>query len=209
MQSDMPIRCQCGAVRGLVRDASGQTGNRVVCYCDDCQSFAHFLEGADEILDENGGSDIFQVSAARVEITEGREHLAGMRLREDGLLRWYTDCCRTPIANTAATMQLPFAGIVDRCMDHASDRRSLDEALGPVRMRVNARFAKGDRTKLDASDGSTPAMLFRLAPMLLMARLRGDHKRSPFFDPASGQPIAKPRVLDAKELASVEQARDL
>ncbi|HKA15470.1 MAG TPA: hypothetical protein VKH41_10675 [Myxococcota bacterium] len=34
------------------------------------------------------------------------------------------------------------------------------------------------------------------------ARLRGDHRRSPFFD-ATGTPASSPRVLTAPELAAV------
>ena len=45
--SDLPIRCTCGALRGVLREPSRDTGNRCVCYCDDCQSFAYFLERAD------------------------------------------------------------------------------------------------------------------------------------------------------------------
>ena len=42
MQADLPIRCACGAVAGVLRAVSSRRGNRLVCYCDDCQSFAHF-----------------------------------------------------------------------------------------------------------------------------------------------------------------------
>jgi hypothetical protein len=39
--------------------------------------------------------------------------------------------------------------------------------------------------------------------MGIAARLRGDHRRSPFFAPESGAPISPPRVLTAAELAAV------
>lgn len=47
---DLPLRCSCGALRGVLRGMSPARGNRVVCYCRDCQAFAHFLD-RDEILD--------------------------------------------------------------------------------------------------------------------------------------------------------------
>lgn len=191
-----------------MRDVSGDQGNRIVCYCDDCQSFAHFLDGADQILDAHGGTDIFQMSPAGFEITQGGDHLACMRLRPGGLLRWYADCCRTPIGNTLGTRQVPFVGLIHSCTDHTSHGRTRDEALGPVRARVHARFATGDRAALDAHDRAPASMLLRFAWIVLKARLRGDHRRSAFFDDRTGDPTATPHVLTEDELRRVETARD-
>ena len=208
MPTDLPIRCSCGALRAVARGVSSNRGNRLVCYCDDCQSFAHFLERADQILDPHGGTDIFQTSPARLEITEGVKHLACIRLKPGGLLRWYADCCRTPIGNTLASRQVPFVGLIHSRTDPASDGPSRDEALGPIRAHVNGRFAKGDRAQLDAHDRAAVSTIFRFVAILLIARLRGDHKRSAFFDAETGEPIAEPRVLSADELRRVETARD-
>ena len=208
MPTDLPIRCFCGALRGVASGVSSDCGNRVVCYCDDCQSFAHFLGHADEILDAHGGTDIFQMSPARLQITEGADHLACMRLTPRGPLRWYSDCCRTPIGNTPPTRHVPFVGLIHSCMDHAADGRPLDAMLGPVRMRVHGRFAKGDRTELAVYDRAPVFMFLRLAGMALMGRLRGDHNHSPFFDARTGEPSATPRILSEDELHEVESARD-
>ncbi len=208
MPNDVTIRCSCGALRGVARGASASAGNRTVCYCDDCQSFSHFLGRADDVLDANGGSDIFQTSSARVELTQGADRLACVRLTARGLLRWHTTCCNTAVGNTPASRGLPFVGLIHTCMDHATDGQSRDEALGPVRNRVNARFAKGDLSGVDGDQKFSFSLLFRLAPPMLMGRLRGEHTRGPFFDPATGQPRATPRVLTEEELRSVEAARD-
>jgi len=42
-----PLQCQCGTLKGFVDDP--QRANRAVCYCNDCQAFAHFLGKSDEI----------------------------------------------------------------------------------------------------------------------------------------------------------------
>src|SRR5688572_12534539 len=105
MAADLPVRCSCGTLRAVVRGASGGRGNHVVCYCDDCQSFAHFLERADDTLDAHGGTEIYQMSPARLEIIDGADRLACVRLAPKGLLRWYAACCRTPIGNTLASRQ--------------------------------------------------------------------------------------------------------
>lgn len=208
MKTDVSLRCSCGELRGMARDVSADNGNRIFCYCDDCQAFAHYLQRANEILDAHGGSDIFQMSPAGLEISGGPEHLACVQLRPGGLLRWYSSCCRTPLGNTMASRGIPFVGLVHSCMDHAADGRTRDEVLGPSRGGVQGRFAKGDRSQIDAHDKAPPSMLLRVVPLMLKARLRGDHKRSPFFDAESGAPRAKPRVLTAEELAAVEAARD-
>ena len=62
---DLPLRCRCGRMRGVAIDVSPSTGLRFVCYCKDCQAFAHFLERAD-VLDPAGGTDIFQMPPGRV-----------------------------------------------------------------------------------------------------------------------------------------------
>ncbi len=204
MPTDLPIRCACGKLRGILRGASGERGNRLVCYCDDCQSFAHALGHADEILDENGGSDIFQTSPSRLEIHAGAEQLACLSLRKGGLTRWYADCCKTPIGNTLASAQVPFVGLLHNCIDHSAPGHGREEVLGPVRSRVNARFARGNRDKLEASDRTPVSMLLRFARMLIMGRLRGEHSPSPFFDAATGERSVAPRVLGAEELRAAE-----
>jgi Family of unknown function (DUF6151) len=204
MPADLPIRCSCGTLRGVVHGVSASRGNRVVCYCGDCQSFAHFLGRAGEVLDPHGGTDIFQTSPARLEITRGRERLACMRLTPKGLLRWYADCCRTPIGNTAITPEIPFcAGF-----DTASTGLGRDELLGPVRGHVNTGAAKADADGHQVrTSGALPSIL-RFARLALQARLRGDHKRSLFFEAGSGAPSVTPRVLTRDELRDVVHRRD-
>jgi hypothetical protein len=175
----------------------------VICYCDDCQAFAHFLERAEETLDRDGGTDIFGMSAARLGITAGADRLACMRLSPKGLLRWYARCCRTPIGNTFTSRQLPYVGLIHSCVDHVSDGRSRDEVLGPIRARLLTRFAKGNLGKADGHQRAPVSLIVRLFWISLVARLRGDHRRSPFFDRVTGAPVATPRVLSAAELAAV------
>ena len=204
MPTDVSIRCACGALHGTLHAVSSDQGNRVVCYCDDCQSFAHFLGGADKILDAHGGTDIFQVSPARVELTAGLEHLACMNLKPGGTVRWYADCCRTPIGNTLANRQVPFVGLIHAC----TPVEFRDAVFGPVRSRIHARYAKGDRSRLEADDRVSVSRLVGFAWRILGARLRGEHSPSPFFDAKTGALVRTPRVLTAEELRAVEAARD-
>lgn len=193
MPTDLPIKCSCGSFRGVARQISGRAGIRLICYCDDCQSFAQFLGRADEILDTHGGTDIFQTSPAKIEITEGRDHLACMRLTPNGLLRWYADCCKTPVGCTQPTRQVPFVGLIHACMN--SEDQSLDEFIGPVSARIQGKYANGDRNEIKAHDKTPASVIFRLLPRLLVWRLRGDHNLTPFFD-EDGAPVVAPRILD-------------
>ena len=129
MPADVPLRCACGTVRGVARGLSPTRGHRVVCYCDDCQRFAHFLGAAQTILDPHGGTDIFQTSPARLEITAGGDLLACLRLRpRSNVLRWYAGCCRTPIGNTPADPRFVLVGVIHACMDFAAVGRTRDDA---------------------------------------------------------------------------------
>ncbi len=204
MPTDLPIRCSCGTLRGAVRGVSPSRGNRVTCYCGDCQSFAHFLGRAGEILDPRGGTDIFQTSPARVAFTQGRERLAAMRLTPRGLLRWYADCCKSPVGNTAITRELPFVGLI--CLGF--DAASRDAALGPVRGHVNVKAAKPDAEGRRLRASGELRSIGRFARLVLLARLRGDQKASPFFDARTAEPSVTPRVLAEEELREIVCRRD-
>lgn len=191
MAGDLTVRCQCGSFTGTVRHVSGANGNRAVCYCDDCQAFARYLGAEGTALDGQGGTDIFQMSPARLTVARGVDRLACMRVTPRGPLRWYADCCRSPIGNTAPTRQLPIVGLILSSVD--ARPQELDQALGPVRARVMVRHAKG--TVADSApvyEGFPASHIARMLWRILVWRVRGDHRRSPFFDSETGRPVASP-----------------
>jgi len=169
--------------------------NRAVCYCKDCQAFAHALRQADRVLDARGGSDIVQVLPRNLRFTQGLESLACLRLTPKGLFRWYAACCRTPIGNTLPTPKWSFIGLVHTCLD--TSEVSLDEAFGPIRTWVNTKGAIGDPKPKEEGVGKAIGWFLRTT---LKARFNGDYKRSPFFNPTTGAPIVTPRVLTSDPL---------
>jgi uncharacterized protein DUF6151 len=191
---DLPLQCRCGTVRAIARGVTPDIGNHCVCYCDDCQAFAKFLGRASDVLDPNGGTDIFQLSPARIEFTHGVDRIACIRLSPKGLARWYASCCNTPIGNTMATRGVPFVGVIRAFMSGPAS-----DALGPIRARGFRQFAIGDRAAIPPDNQPLWRMLVRMLGLMLGWRLRGDHKRSAFFDAGTGSPIAVPRVLTAPE----------
>lgn len=205
MSNDLLIECECGSTRGIARGLSRRTGSHRICYCGDCQAFAHFLGNPRAILDEHGGTEIFQTSPARLEISEGLDRLRCMRLTPKGTLRWYASCCRTPVANTANVWQMPFVGVFTRFLAEESTERR-EELLGPVG-RDNARLVKAALGDVAANDGMfSPASFWRLVITVLRARSRGDHKRSPFFDNTTRRPIVTPTILAPGERSQLNDA---
>jgi Family of unknown function (DUF6151) len=194
---DHPLRCQCRTLKGTVSLSQGV--NRAVCYCRDCQAFAHFLGKASETLDAQGGTDVIQTLPAHLTFTAGQEVLACVRLSGKGLVRWYAKCCNTPIGNTLIDYRISFIGLVHTCLQ--TPEQSLDSSFGPVRMRSFTKSAKGADVK--SNPLAMTVGILRLITMVGRARITGAYKRTPLFSPDSGAPIATPKILSAAERAAV------
>jgi hypothetical protein len=185
-------------MRGLASQVSPSTGFRFLCYCKDCQVFARSLGRAD-VLDPAGGTDIFQMPPARLKLTAGTDALRCLRL-SDRVLRWYTNCCQTPIANTSASPRFPAIGVIHSFMDHEADKRSRDEALGPPLCRLYGRSAVGPLLP-NAPEPPALWLFARRATMMLGWWARGLGRPTPFFDEQTQAPRATPRVLARSERA--------
>ena len=209
--TDIPLQCGCGKIKGIAHNISPRTGTRVVCYCDDCQAFARFLDGETTVLDDCGGTDIFQIAPAQIKITAGAEHLGSMRLSPKGLIRWYSQCCKTPIGNTVSGA-IPFVGLVHSFMHDGCDSEQerlchRNDTLGPVKFYIHGKFAKKPplSNNADHAMGNQPIqqqtihsgvprhMLISAIPKLLLAKVRGQGQPSPFFDTA-GTPVSPPII---------------
>lgn len=192
MPFDLPLRCGCGRIRGIASAVSPSSGFRLVCYCKDCQAFSRFLERPD-VLDPAGGTDIFQMPPARVKLIAGTDAMRCLRL-SNKVLRWYADCCRTPIGNTAAGPGFPAIGLIHAFMDHEASKLSRDEALGPPLCRIYERSATGSLPP-DAPNPPSRKIFIRRASMMLGWWVRGLGRPSPFFDGRTGAPRTEPLVL--------------
>ncbi len=195
---NVKLKCKCGAVEGVATGATAQSGNRVVCCCDDCQRFAAHLNGESEILDEFGGTDIYQTSQSQVTMSAGAEHLRCIRLSEKGLTRWYTDCCNTPVGNTVSA-RIPFVGLIHSFMDteHRTEhgtKHGRDETLGPVRAYVQVQHAIGEPDYPHSAQKFPLGITLRIIRKMLMWKLTGMSKPSAFYD-ESGQARSKPTVI--------------
>ena len=192
MPVDLQLRCRCGQMRGVARGVAPSSGFRLTCYCKDCQAFARFL-GRPDVLDAAGGTDIFQMPPARLEITTGAEALRCLRFSEK-VFRWYAECCKTPIANTASTRRFPVVGLIHSFMDFEASGRSRDEVLGLPLCRIHERSA----IRPLPADAPRPASLGIFAHRTVKVLdwwMRGLGRPSPFFDDTSGVPVSVPRAF--------------
>jgi hypothetical protein len=198
MPLDLPLCCRCGHVRGVAREVSQSNGFRLVCYCTDCQTFARVLGRAD-VLDATGGTDIFQMPPGRLKITDGAEALGCLRLHAGSkVLRWYAECCKTPIANTAASPRFPVIGLIHSFVDFAACGRSYGDMLGPPLCRIYERSAIGP-PPADAPPPPSLGVFANRASKLLGWWVRGLGRPNPFFDASTGAPASAPRLLTPDE----------
>ena len=195
---DIPLKCSCGALRGVVHDISSRHGHRTVCMCHDCQAYAHYLGQAKSVLDANGGTDVVPVVPANLEITQGIEKLKCLRLTEKGLLRWYAGCCNTPIANTAPISKIPFAGLIHTIMDFSGSGQSRDIILGPIGMRVQGKSGIGVLPEGTYQNFSLKQIL-QSVRFLFVSFIKRQYTPSPFLDAQTGKPVVVPYILTKVE----------
>jgi len=196
---DLPLRCRCGHVRGVASEVAPSAGFRFVCYCQDCQAFARFLERPD-VLDAAGGTDIFQMPTGRVQLAAGRDAVRCLRFSSK-VFRWYTDCCRTPIGNTAGP-RFPVVGLIHSFMSHHADGRSRDEVLGPPLCRIYERSAIGPLPPNAPASPSLGVFVLR-ASRIFGWWLRGLGRPTSFFDDFTKAPLCVPHVLTRGERAGL------
>jgi Family of unknown function (DUF6151) len=198
----LPLGCRCGHVRGTANDVAPDTGFRFVCYCHDCQAFARFLARPD-VLDPAGGTDIFHMPAGRVRFAAGTDAVRCLQF-SGRVFRWYTECCRTPIANTAGP-RFPVVGIIHCFMNHDADGCSRDEVLGAPLCRIFEHSAIGPLPP-DAPPPRSLSLVARRLPTLLGWWWRGFGRPNPFFAAHTNAPLSRPRVVTPSQRAALANA---
>jgi Family of unknown function (DUF6151) len=116
------------------------------------------------------------------------------------VLRWYTDCCRTPIANTAASPRFPVVGLIHSFLDHAAGGRAREQVFGPPLCRIYERSAIAPLPP-DAPPPPSLRLFARRAAKILGWWMRGLGRPNPFFDERTGAPLSVPRVLACRTCA--------
>jgi len=197
------LRCVCGTLRGEIQPAGGLY--RIACMCRWCQAYAHHLGQAERLLDCAGGTEVIQLAPAQLHFTEGAEQLRCLRMSRNGAMRFYTDCCHTPLGNTPDKAWVPWIGLPHLLVDQdalAASGRSVEEALGPVRYRIHARYATGPTAELVPAvyeNGGPRSMLLGSLMGTAWRFAKGLGRPSPIFDLKTGKPRAEAVVLTQEQ----------
>jgi hypothetical protein len=189
-----PLKCQCGKMKGRLTKTSSSLG-RIVCYCDDCQAYAHYLGRAKDILNSNGGTDIFPARPVDLQIVSGIENLGCMRLSSKGMYRWFAVCCNSPIGNSISNSKIPHVGLHTSFIDLSSEQ--LIRTIGPVQYHVQGKYGIGELPSY-VSRSAPPVLILRTIRFLLSGWLKRQFRPSPFFD-SNGKPRVAPRVMSPVE----------
>jgi hypothetical protein len=187
MKQDAAIRCQCGKVTGTINKLSAASTNHVVCACDACQAYAHYLGRSDDMLDERGGTNIFQMDPKHFHIETGFSHIETMSVTDKGPLRWYASCCKTPLGNSFRRGGTPFLGVLPICTGIKGTSDELVSLVGPVRGEVNMKTKPSFPARL-----KNGFMLMRFLWKLLWWRIIGGKSVGSFFNPKTMMPIRRP-----------------
>ena len=184
------LRCSCGKLQGNVTGPFRKKYSRAVCLCDDCQSYAQYLGKEKTILDENGGTEIIALYPDQIKLMQGLDQLACMRLTDKGMYRWYSKCCNTAIANSAAP-KLPFAGVVHTCLALTESEKT--KIFGPVFERFFGKYGKGQLPPKTHQKASIKLIMTTI-PFILKGVIQKKHLPNPFFKD-DGFPKVEPHIL--------------
>ena len=185
---DLPFKCDCGKVQGMLLGVSPGNGNRTDCYCRDCRAAENFA--APKATHGPGPVHLYQTRPDRIRIDQGLDQMAVFSLSPKGVLRWYAKCCGSMLFNTLRTPKMPFAAFF-------TDRTPDAGPLGPVRTRANIQNADGT-----SRHESLSRALLSLARNAIPARITGGWKQTPFFYPDTLEPVREVYVLGKDERAA-------
>lgn len=187
--TSVSLKCHCGEIAGVLKNASATSGIHLICYCDSCQDFQKQLGCDDKFLNEHGGTEIYQTAPSQIEIIKGREHIRSLKLSKKGPFRWYAGCCNTPIGNTMKA-SMPFVGVIHSFIDEGEASRL--EILGPIQCEAQTQHAY-DSLPVDIKRVGFPlGITLKIISKILFWKLKGLAQPSPFFD-VEGNPISEPK----------------
>jgi hypothetical protein len=140
-----------------------------------------------DLLDVNGGVDIFQVAPSQMHMESGSKAVRIVRLSDKGMFRSYCESCHTPMGNMVS-LGIPFIGVSTAVLANG-------ETWLPAAVPWNEQSALGRVTGSRFTKLRTLAHVTRL---LLGWKLSGKGLPSPLFDD-EGRPRFPVQILTAEE----------
>ncbi len=219
MNQKLTVSCECTKVLASVNLSEQRKPTRMKCYCIDCQTYAQHLNAAETQLDTNGGTDILQLSPATLSIQYGKELLGNLNLKPDGIYRWYSTCCNTPLFNTPSKVDMPYLGLIttnitkisqttrpakgkksqSTKVDNENRDNALNDCLGPVKYGVCAGKQHPMSTDWPVAKGFGLRGILGTLRNMARWRLRGDHKKSVLIDAETAEPLVPPTLISLEE----------
>lgn len=185
--------CTCGILKGTLRGSNARSDTHAECFCTDCRAAEIHLGQPDPAP---GPVGIYQTTPDRIEISQGQDQLAVFSFGEKNLLRWYASCCDAPLFNTMRSPKISFVGIrTNRLADTA--------VLGPI---VGRGFipVPGGKPKHEG----LLRLICGMAVRVIVARLSGRWKQTPFFDTTTLETNCSVIVLPMGTRARILQTND-
>lgn len=127
---------------------------------------------------------------SHINITEGEEFVACLRLKPDGLFRWHTTCCNTPIGNSFG-IKVPYFGIVRQFI---SDEE-FESKAGSVIGSFFKKFATKSVPKTHLGKHSEVVLILKLLTKFAGWKLGGKTHPNHFFD-KQGKPFKSAKSVD-------------
>ena len=191
----LSFQCECGTVTGQVDISNTRDFVHLKCMCDSCLAFAHLGDHQNTHIDADGFVDLMQALPQNVDIHSGHKTLTTLRLSQKGPMRWYADCCNTPLWITLGTPKIPFTSFL------AANLSNRDQ-LGSVSYYAFAdKLPKAERPKPNGPWGGIK-LVFGLIARTFRVKIAGRMKDTPFFD-ASGKLISNRSPMTKAEIAAL------
>lgn len=198
MANDLSFQCSCGEVAGKLRDIDtlAGAGDHLVCHCSDCLAFVRFCN-PDRVSAVADGVQLFMTRVSRMTITFGKENLACVHLTDKPMLRWYSECCRTPLFHTVHSGWYPFVTTHVAILDPDCRVAAIGEPRGHT-------FVGGVPAALrNFREVSRFRIMARFIVWMWKDLLSGDFRRAELFEPVTLKPIVEPRRLSPAERAEL------
>lgn len=178
--------CDCGKVEIRI-DLSNAA--RLVCYCADCRAFARFLDHSN-ILTEAGGTEVVQTLPERLNFVSGKEHLACLNMTGRDRLRWFANCCNTPIGTTLSSRFIPYISVIAAGFEDTT-------AIGPVLAHAHRKHAT---SRIEGDMGNMNRVMAGMAWRAATSFATLGPWKSPFRAP-DGTPVTRVQHLSDADRA--------
>lgn len=196
MKDKCVISCKCGKFQGTIKNI--ELGTRAICYCTDCQIYAHYLHAQSEILNCLGGTEVIAVRPKQISIISGSEYLSCISLTNLGAFRFFAHCCKTPICNMPRKSHTDHISLLHNSLN----RNLVAEIFNDRALHVKRKSALGNPPKNKPLYFIASSLYYIYS--VFFSRISNGYKFNPFINQENHKPIVNNFILDETELKQLE-----